>query len=352
MDQQPKNLACERRYGNAWLFPVPDLARTDFFVCMGANPLVSQGSLLGAPNAALYLEGIRSRGGRVVVIDPRRTETALAADPHIFIRPGTDALFLFAWVNELFRRELVAIGALGDRVDGLAELQSLAGPFTPEAVARRTGVDAGTMRALVNDFARAERPVLYGRIGLCTQAFGTLASWLVDVVNLLAGRLDEIGGAMFARPATGQNEQTGAIGQLQHGRWRSRMRGFPEYMGMLPASCMAEEFECTGKDAIHALLCVAGNPVLSVPNGKRIDRALPKIGFMVALDIYINETTRHADYILPSTTQLEHSNYDFLFAAFAQRLPAFGWHWRSCWRRALPGRRHPTPSPSPACRST
>ena len=319
VDQQPKNLACDLLYGNAWLFPVPDLSRTDFFVCMGGNPLVSQGSLLGAPNTARYLDGIRSRGGRVVVIDPRRTETALASDQHIFIRPGTDALFLFAWVNELFRRDLVAMGALGERVEGLDELQALAEPFTPEAVAGRTGVDAGTMRALVDDFARAERPVLYGRIGLCTQAFGTLASWLVDVVNLLQGRLDEVGGAMFARPATGQNEQTGEIGQLQHSRWRSRVRGFPEYMGMLPASCMAEEMECTGKDAIRALLCVAGNPVLSVPNGKRIDRALGNIGFVVALDIYINETTRHADYILPSTTQLEHSNYDFLFAAFAQR---------------------------------
>jgi len=287
VDQQPKNLGCELLYGNAWLFPVPDLERTDFFVCMGGNPLVSQGSLLGAPNAAAYLEAIRGRGGEVVVIDPRRTETAEAADRHLFIRPGTDALFLFAWVNELFRRDLVAIGPLAERVEGLEALRRLATPFTPEAVAAGTGVDADALRALVDAFASAERPVLYGRIGLCTQAFGTLASWLIDVINLLQGRLDEEGGAMFARPATGQNESTGEVGTLQHG--------------------------------LHALLCVAGNPVLSVPNGKRIDAALEAIDFVVALDIYINETTRHADYILPSTTQLEHSNYDFLFSAFAQR---------------------------------
>jgi anaerobic selenocysteine-containing dehydrogenase len=319
VDQQPKNLSCDLLYGNPWLFPVPDLARTDHFVCMGGNPLVSQGSLLGAPNAAAYLEDIRQRGGKVVVIDPRRTETAEAADRHVFIRPGTDALFLFAWVNELFRRGLVAIGPLSGRVDGLEALERLAQPFTPEAVAARTGIDAQAMRTLVDDFASAERPVLYGRIGLCTQAFGTLASWLIDVINLLQGRLDEEGGAMFARPATGQNESTGQPWELQHGRWHSRARGFPEYMSMLPASCMAEELECEGDDSIRALFCVAGNPVLSVPNGKRIDAALEHIEFMVALDIYINETTRHADYILPSTTQLEHSNYDFLFSAFAQR---------------------------------
>jgi anaerobic selenocysteine-containing dehydrogenase len=318
VDQQPKNLSSDILYGNPWLFPVPDLGRTDFLVCMGANPLVSQGSLLGAPNAAAHLQGIQERGGQVVVIDPRRTETAALADRHLFIRPGTDALFLFAWINELFARGAVDPGALSDRVAGLDTLERLAADFTPEAVAPRTGVPADTLRQLVTDFRGAQRPVFYGRIGLCTQAFGTLASWLVDVVNLLQGRLDAEGGAMFARPATGQNESRGAPSALQHGRWHSRARGFPEYMSMLPASCMAEELECAGHDAVHAMITVAGNPVLSVPNGKRIDAALEQVDFMVSLDIYINETTRHADYILPSITQLEHSNYDFLFSAFAQ----------------------------------
>ena len=319
VDQQPKNLSSELLYGNAWLFPVPDLSRTDYFVCMGGNPMVSQGSLLGAPDVGRELKAIRGRGGRIVVIDPRRTETAQMADRHLFVRPGTDALLLMAWVNELFTRDAVQPGPLAQRIEGLSELQALARPFTPEAVAARTGVPAESLRQLIDDFAAAERPVLYGRIGLCTQSFGTLASWLVDVVNLLQGRLDEEGGAMFARPATGQNESRGEPQPLQHGRWHSRARGFPEYMSMLPASCMAEELECTGQDAVHALITVAGNPVLSVPNGKRIDAAMEGIDFKVALDIYINETTRHADYILPSTTQLEHSNYDFLFSAFAQR---------------------------------
>ncbi|MDG2273348.1 MAG: molybdopterin-dependent oxidoreductase, partial [Halioglobus sp.] len=319
VDQQPKNLSSDLLYGNPWLFPVPDLSRTDFFVCMGGNPLVSQGSLLGAPDAAAQLAGIRERGGKVVVLDPRHTETAQAADQHLFIRPGTDALFLFAWVNQLFAQGLVDIGPLGDRVDGLEKLEALSRPFTPETVADKTGIAANDLLSLIADFNAAGSPSLYGRIGLCTQAFGTLASWLIDVVNLLQGRLDAEGGAMFARPATGQNENNGEPAELMHGRWHSRARGFPEYMSMLPASCMAEELECSGKDAVHALITVAGNPVLSVPNGKRIDSALDNIDFVVALDIYINETTRHADYILPSTTQLEHSNYDFLFSAFAQR---------------------------------
>lgn len=318
VDQQPKNLSSELLYGNAWLFPVPDLARTDFFVCMGGNPVVSQGSLLGAPDAASAIAGVSQRGGTVVVIDPRRTETAEIADRHEFIRPGTDALFLFAWVNELIAQGGVAPGILAERIEGLDELLQLAAPFTPEAVAPKTGISADALRSLVADFSAADKPVLYGRIGLCTQAFGTLASWLVDVINLLHGRLDEVGGAMFARPATGQNESTGTPQPLQHGRWTSRASGFPEYMNMLPASCMAEELECDGDDTIRGVITVAGNPVLSVPNGKRIDAALGDVECMVALDIYINETTRHADYILPSTTQLEHSNYDFLFSAFAQ----------------------------------
>ncbi len=203
VDQQPKNLSCDLLYGNPWLFPVPDLSRTDYFVCMGGNPLVSQGSLLGAPNAAAYLEGIQSRGGKVVVIDPRRTETAEAADQHIFIRPGTDALFLFAWVNELFRRDLIAIGALEDRVEGLEDLERLAEPFTPEAVAARTGIDAQAMRNLVDDFANSDRPVLYGRIGLCTQAFGKLAYRRGEPAARPAGR----GRRRHVRPARDRPER-------------------------------------------------------------------------------------------------------------------------------------------------
>jgi anaerobic selenocysteine-containing dehydrogenase len=319
VDQQPKNLVCELLYGNPWLFPVPDMDRSDFFVCMGGNPVVSQGSILGAPNAAGKLKDIRARGGKVVVIDPRRSETAEVADQHLFIRPGTDALFLFAWINELFATHSVKPGHLAAFTDGVDEVRALAQPFTPEATAAITGISAEQLRALVRDFNRASAPVLYGRIGLCTQEFGTLASWLVEVVNILSGRQDVEGGAMFGRPATGNNEPTGQVNELKHSRWFSRARGFPEYMSMLPASLMAEEMECTGADQVRALITVAGNPVLSVPNGKRIRDAMQKLDLVVALDIYVNETTSQADYILPSIVQLEHSNYEFLFSAFAQR---------------------------------
>jgi len=319
VDQQPQNLVCDHLFGNAWAFPVPDLARTDHFVCLGGNPVVSQGSLLGAPNAAESIADISRRGGKTVVIDPRRTETAAICNEHVFIRPGTDALFLFAWVNELFATGRVQPGRLAAFTDGIDEVRELARPFTPEAVAAKTGIPAATLRRLVAEFCAAERPVMYSRIGLCTQAFGTLASWLVYAINILTGRLDAEGGYMFARPATGQNEPTGQVNVVPYDRFRSRGRGFPEYMGMLPASLMAEELECDGADAVRAMITVAGNPVLSVPNGKRIGAAMSKLEFVVALDFYINETTRHAHYILPSTTQMEHSNFEFLFTAFAQR---------------------------------
>jgi anaerobic selenocysteine-containing dehydrogenase len=318
VDQQPQNLVCELLFGDPWMFPIPDLGRTDFFVCMGANPVVSQGSLMGVADARGRIGAISERGGRVVVLDPRRTETAGIADEHLFIRPGTDALFLFAWVNELFASGRVAPGRLAHFTDGVEQLRELAADFTPEAVAPVTGVDAPALRKLVRDFTEAQSPVLYGRIGLCTQEFGTLASWLVYVINILTGRLDAEGGAMFGRPATGQFEPTGEVPALQHGRFRSRVRGVPEYMAMLPASCMAEELEWEGEDAVRAMITVAGNPVLSVPNGKRVGSAMDGLEFVVALDIYINETTCRADIILPSTTQLEHSNYEFLFSAWQQ----------------------------------
>jgi anaerobic selenocysteine-containing dehydrogenase len=317
VDQQPKNLACEIMYGNAWMFPVPDLAKADFLVCMGGNPVVSQGSILGAPDARGRFKALQQRGGKIVVLDPRRSETAALADQHLFIRPGTDAFLLMAWVHELFARKLVTLGHLDGLVDGVEELRQLAAPWTPEAVAEITGISATQIRQLVTDFSAADNPVLYSRIGLCTQEFGTLASWLAEVINILTGRLDVPGGAMFGRPATGQNEPQPSQ-PLQHGRWHSRARGFPEYMSMLPASLMAEELECEGQGAVKALITIAGNPVLCVPNGKRIRRAMGEMDFVVALDFYINETSSQADIILPSTTQLEHSNYEFMFSAFAQ----------------------------------
>ena len=326
VDQQPKNLGCELLYGNGWVFPIPDIDHTDFFVCMGGNPMVSQGSLMSAPDIENRLKAIQQRGGQVVVIDPRRTETADVADQHLFVRPGTDAFLLMAFVNELFATGRVTPGRLQDFTDGIEKLESISAPYTPDAVAGITGVAADRLRQLVQDFCSARAPVLYGRVGLCTQRFGTLASWLVDVLNILTGRLDAKGGAMFPRPATAHNDPAAAPPELGYNRWQSKARGFPEYMGMLPASLMAEEMELRNEHQVRALITVAGNPVLSVPNGKRIHAAMAELDFVVAFDFYINETTSQADIIIPSTTQMEHSNYDFLFSAtcvrnFAQYSP-------------------------------
>ncbi len=233
---------------------------------------------MSAPDAASRFAALRARGGELVVIDPRRSETAAIADWHLFIRPGTDAFLLFALVNLLFAQERVDPGHLAGRIDGLERLRELAAPFTPEAVAGITGVAAADIRRLCDRFCAAERPVIYGRIGLCTQEFGTLASWLVDVVNLLRGRLDAEGGAMFPRPATGQGEDSDSVGELLRGRWHSKVRGFPEYMSMLPATLMAEELAWDGEDRARALITVAGNPVLSVPNGDRLREARRRPG--------------------------------------------------------------------------
>jgi len=321
MDQFPQNVALRSMLGDAWMFPIPDLDRCDFLVCMGGNPLVSQGSLMSAPDARRRLRAIEERGGQVVVVDPRRSETAEIASRHVFIRPGSDAFFLLSVCQVLFAENLVSMGRVGDFVDGLQRVESLVSEFPPEAVAAATQIDPETTRALTRDFAAAERGAWYGRIGLCTQEFGTLASWLVYVVNTLLGRLDEPGGMMFPRPATGNSEPGPANEPMQHGRFRTAARGIPEVDGQLPCGLMAEEIEASsaGEARMRGLVTVCGNPVLSAPNGPRLSAALDELDFMVSVDIYLNETTRHADLILPSTVQLEHENYDFLFQTTAVR---------------------------------
>ena len=321
MDQFPQNVALRTMLGDAWMFPIPDLDRCDFLVCMGGNPLVSQGSLMSAPNARRRLRDLCERGGEVVVIDPRRSETAEIASQHVFIRPGSDAFFLLSVCQVLFAEGLVAPGRVGDFVDGLDRIESLVADFPPEAVAAATRVDPDITRALVRRFAAAGHGAWYGRIGLCTQEFGTLASWLVYVVNVLSGRLDEPGGMMFPRPATGNSEPGPSVGPIEHARYRTAARGIPEVDGQLPCGLMAEEIETAsaGDARMRGLVTVCGNPVLSAPNGPRLSEALDELDFMVAVDIYLNETTRHADVILPSTVQLEHENYDFLFQTTAVR---------------------------------
>jgi len=322
VDQMPKQIAAGLMFGTALSVPVPDVDRTAYLLILGADPLVSNGSLMTAPDMKRRLRAIRARGGQVVVVDPRVSRTAREADRHHFIRPGSDALLLFALVHTLFADGLVDLGALAPYVHGLDEVRRAAAPFTPERVADACGIAAADVRRLAHELAAAESAAVYGRIGTCTQEFGTLASWLVDVVNVLTGNLDRPGGAMFTRAAAGAANTRGTPGRgkgLALGRRRSRVRGIPEVLGELPVACLAEEIETPGDGRIRALVTVAGNPVLSTPNGARLDAALASLDFMVSVDIYLNETTRHADVILPSLSPLEQPHYDVALLQLAVR---------------------------------
>ena len=314
MDQFPQNVALHTMIGDPWMFPIPDLQRTEFFVCMGGNPLVSQGSLMSGPNAKKRLTSILDKGGRVVTIDPRRTETAEIASDHVFIKPGSDAYFLLSVCQVLFDEGLVTPGRLAGFTDGLDRIGAIAKPYTPERVEAATGIAPDTTRKLVRDFCAA-KGAWYGRIGLCTQEFGTLASWLIYVVNVLTGRLDAEGGMMFPRPATGRGEAGRPADPFQHGRYKTVARGIPEIAGQIPCGLLAEEMEeaSAGEQRMRGFISTMGNPVLSAPNGERLAAALDELDFMLSIDIYLNETSRHADLIMPSTVQLEHENYDFLF---------------------------------------
>ncbi|MEE8580735.1 MAG: molybdopterin-dependent oxidoreductase [Myxococcota bacterium] len=320
VDQLPKMMSSSLLFGGALHIPVPDLDRCGHLLVLGANPLVSNGSLMTAPDLPARLRALRERGGKIVVVDPRRSETARQADQHIFILPGSDAYFLFALVHTLFEEKLVALGHLTAFTAGLDEIEKLARDFSPETVAARTGIAAETTRQVAREFAVAERAACYGRIGTCTQEFGTLASWLVDVLNVLSGNLDRAGGAMFPRAAASTDALTGReAGYVPYARWHSHVRGLPEFNGELPVATLAEEIDSAGEKRVRALLLVAGNPVLSTPNGARLDRALASLDFVVSTDLYLNETTRHADVILPPVSHLERSNYDLLFHGFSVR---------------------------------
>jgi anaerobic selenocysteine-containing dehydrogenase len=320
IDQLPKMLSCAAMFGGGLTVPIPDVDRTDHLLVLGANPLASNGSLMTAPDIPGRLRRLRERGGKLVVVDPRRSETARIADEHHFLRPGSDAFLLFAMVQVLFEEGLVRMGRLEGLVRGVEELRTLAKDFPPEAVAATTGIDAATIRRLARELAAAPSAAVYGRIGTCTQEFGTLASWLVDVLNALTGNLDRPGGAMFPRPATGRaGDEAVGSGRVPYARWHSSVRGLPEAFGELPVAALAEEIDGAGDAGIRALVTVAGNPVLSSPNGGRLARALESLEFMVSVDIYLNETTRFADLILPPTAPLEHSNYDAVFYGLAVR---------------------------------
>jgi anaerobic selenocysteine-containing dehydrogenase len=323
VDQYPKQAASALMFGTGTTIAIPDLDRTDFLLCLGANPLASNGSLMTAPDARGRLRAIRARGGRIVVVDPRRSRTAAEADQHLAIRPGTDALLLMALLHVIFAEGLESLGAISaEHVDGLDEVRALAADFPPEAVAAACGLDAEEIRDVARAFAAAPSAVAYGRIGTTTQAFGTTASWLIDVLNIVTGNLDRAGGAMFPLPSTGLQNSKGAPGRgrgARFGRWASRVRGLGEVFGELPVACLAEEIDTPGEGQVRALITVAGNPVVSTPNSDRLAAALDDLDFMVSLDIYVNETTRHADVILPAPSPLEKAHFDFVFQGFAVR---------------------------------
>jgi anaerobic selenocysteine-containing dehydrogenase len=322
LDQMPKQLSSGLMFG-AWLsIPVPDIERCDHLLILGANPMASNGSLWTVPDFRGKAKAMRERGGKIVVVDPRRNETADIADRHVPIRPGGDAFLLLGMVNTLFAEGLVRLGRIGEHVAGVAEVQAAVQPFTPEAVAARCGIDAQTIRGLARELAAAERAAVYGRLGTCTQEYGSLSSWLIDVLNVLTGHLDEPGCAMFPKsPAFSVNtEGKPGIGRgVVTGRHRSRVSGAPEVFGELPTGCLAEEIETPGEGQIKAFITIASNPVMSSPNGARLATALDQLDFMLSLDIYLNETTRHADVILPGLSPLEDTHYDVALPQLAYR---------------------------------
>lgn len=316
VDQLPHHFASWAMLGHQFLIPIPDIDHTDYFLILGANPLASNGSLMTSPDVKNRLEAIKKRG-KVIVIDPRRTETATFASEHFFIKPATDAYFLLAIVNTLFRENLVNFGKLADFTDGVEILRKVSNEWTAEKAESFAGITATDIRRLTREFAASKTAICYGRMGVSVQKYGGLCQWLINAVNILTGNFDRQGGAMFTSPAI-DLLQTSKGGDI-FGRWRSRGRNLPEFMGELPVSVLAEEILTDGEGQIRALVTSCGNPVLSTPNGSQLDQALEKLDFMVSIDFYINETTRHADVILPPVSNLESSHYDIIFNTFAVR---------------------------------
>ncbi len=315
MDQLPHHFMAYYMFGHSLNIPIPDIDRTEYMVIFGANPLASNGSLMSAPGVHGRLMDIRKRGGKVIQFDPRENETSRVVDEHHFVKPNTDVYFLLGILHLIQKENWTALGNLGNHITGLDKLKDLAIEFIPERVAKITGVPEDVLRRITKEYALADKAVLYGRMGMSTQEHGGLCHWLSAVINILTGHFDKPGGAMFTTPAFDIKRKKKF--HKAHKRWQSRVRGLPEFDGELPVSAMAEEMLTPGKGQIRALITNAGNPVLSSPNGKRLEQALPKLDFMVAVDIFMNETTRHADIILPPPSHLEIEHYDLIFNLLA-----------------------------------
>ena len=320
LDQMPKHVALGLMYGSPIAFSVPDLDRTDYLVIIGANPLVSNGSVTTAADFPGKLRALKKRGGKLVVIDPARTQTAKLADRHLAPRPGTDAALLLAVVHVLFDEDLVDLDGVAEHVVGIEQVRALAADFAPEAVEQACGVGADEIRELARELAAAPTAAVYGRIGTSTVEFGTIGSWLVDVINVLTGNLDRPGGVMFPLGAAAAAPRPPKPGRgFRTGRWASRVSGYPEVLSELPAAALAEEIDTAGDGQIKAMITIAGNPVLSAPDGDRLDKALDSVEFMLSVDPYLNETTRHADVILPPPPPAQSPHFDFALNNLAVR---------------------------------
>ncbi len=319
-DQLPHHIASQLMFAHYLVIPVPDIDRTEFFLVLGANPLASNGSLMTAPGMPHRIKALQQRGGKMVVIDPRKTETAAKADHHYYIKPGTDVWFLLSLVHVLLKENFSNLGKLSDLVSNYEILKTITSEFSPKNTANITGISANDVYNIAKEFAQANRAVCYGRIGVSTQQYGSCCTWLINVINIITGNFDRKGGAMMTLPAVDLVSILGPRGtQKRFNRWQSRIRKLPEFGGEFPVVCLSEEILAPGEGQIKAMITNAGNPVLSTPDGKKLDKALESLEFMVAIDIYLNETTRHANIILPPTNGLETDHYDLIFSTFAVR---------------------------------
>ena len=318
VDQLPHHLAAYWLYGHQFMLPIPDVDHTEYMLVLGANPMASNGSLMTAPDIRARFKALRERGGKLIVLDPRKTETAAIADEHHFIDPGTDVAWLLSVIYTLFDENLVKPQQWAPLLDGLEDLRHAVAAFSPEATEGHTGLHAHTTRRLTRELAHAKAGVVYGRMGLSTQEHGAVCQWAIQVINLLTGNVDREGGALLTSPALNLIDM-GLMGKGHYNLWRSRVRGAPEFGGELPVSVLAEEMLTPGKGQLKALVTSCGNPVLSTPNGRQLDTALAGLDFMVSIDFYVNETSRHAHVILPPTCFVEHDHYDLVFLHLAVR---------------------------------
>ena len=318
VDQLPYQLVAYWMYGHQMLIPIADIDRTQYLLVLGANPMASNGSLMTVPDFRHRLKAMHERGGKMVVLDPRRSETAEVADEHFFVKPGTDAAFLIAFIKVLLDENLAEPGRLAGFTDGLEETLAAFTPFELPALAAHCGIAASDIQRLAREFAAAKGAAAYGRMGISVQQFGSLCNWLIQLINLITGNLDREGGTLFPVPAVDLvHNPASKPGHFNH--FKSRVRGLPEFGGELPVAALAEEIETPGEGQVRALVTAAGNPALSTPNGQRLEAAMDKLEFMVSVDFYLNETTRHAHVILPPTMALEHDHYDLIFHSFAVR---------------------------------